>query len=99
MAEAGASVVEYYRGQAVAHGLAPTITMPDEHVVDAEISAIRTFLARAASDASVQHLLEIGCGNGHLATVIHHTFGARFAYHGIDYTPEMIDLAKSRKLP
>jgi ubiquinone/menaquinone biosynthesis C-methylase UbiE len=99
MARDRVNVIDYYRDQAVANGLAPTATMPDAYVVDAEISAIRQFLWRATRDESLQRLLEIGCGNGHLATVIHHTFGGRFDYCGIDYTPEMIELAKSRKLP
>src|SRR4051812_21840221 len=73
--------------------------MPDEYVVEAEIAAAMTFLARIAIDHKPLRLLEIGCGNGSLAEVIHKRFGQQFDYIGIDYTIEMIELARSRNLP
>ncbi|MDX2143884.1 MAG: class I SAM-dependent methyltransferase [Rhodospirillaceae bacterium] len=99
MSERPFDVIGYYRAQAQSNGLAATVTMPDEYVVEAELKAIIAFLARAEPDTSVRRLLEIGCGNGHLASVIHRRFETRFDYTGIDYTQEMIDLAKSRSLP
>jgi ubiquinone/menaquinone biosynthesis C-methylase UbiE len=99
MAEKSVDTVGYYRSQAQSSGLAPTATMPDAHVVEAEIDAILRFLHKMADQSQFTRVLEIGCGNGYLASVIHRTFGNRFHYEGIDLTPDMVKLAKSRDLP
>jgi ubiquinone/menaquinone biosynthesis C-methylase UbiE len=99
MDEKRPDIIAYYKMQAATNGMAATVTMPDEFVVEAEVNAILAFLRNAAPRADMKNLLEIGCGNGYLAAQIHAEFGDRFLYRGIDLTPEMIQLAASRALP
>jgi ubiquinone/menaquinone biosynthesis C-methylase UbiE len=42
--------------------------------------------------------LEIGCGNGLLLAALSERFGQRFVLHGIDFTPDLLALAKDRGL-
>jgi ubiquinone/menaquinone biosynthesis C-methylase UbiE len=99
MAKNVVNTLSYYRDQAKAHGLSPTVTMPDRYVVEAEVDAIIRFLTNLSNRDDFFNILEIGCGNGHLASIIHATFGDRFRYTGVDLTPEMIELARMRGLP
>lgn len=94
-----ARITGYYRDQAAQSGLAATTTMPDEIVIESEVAAILRFADKAARESGIHRVLEVGCGNGHLAAEIDKAFGARFQYRGIDLTPEMIALARSRSLP
>lgn len=50
---------------------------------------------RLTSDDTV---LDLGCGAGHLAHMLHDSIGLR-NYTGIDFSTRMIDIAKSRGLP
>jgi ubiquinone/menaquinone biosynthesis C-methylase UbiE len=86
----------YYREQAEKCGLEGTSTMPDEVVRTRELQAIFACLDRIAEPEDC--LLEIGCGNGLLLTHL----AARYPglqLTGVDYTPAMVDLARSRALP
>lgn len=86
----------YYRDQAKTCGLEGTSTMPDEVVRTRELQAIFACLDRIAEPED--SLLEIGCGNGLLLANLAARYpGLRLT--GIDYTPAMVDLARSRALP
>jgi len=41
-------------------------------------------------------LLDIGCGSGYYSEVIDHWDAGLFSYHGVDYSPTMIDIARAR---
>ncbi len=43
-------------------------------------------------------LLDVGCGNGLALASLRHRFPA-LALGGVDYTPDMVDLARERRLP
>jgi ubiquinone/menaquinone biosynthesis C-methylase UbiE len=85
----------YYREQATSFGLDSASTMPDQVVRERELQAIFAVLDRLMKTAS--RLLEIGCGNGLLLTQLRDRYpGASLT--GIDYTPAMVELARSRAL-
>ena len=90
-------VREHYRGEATNHQLAPTSTMADLVTREAEIDAVLACLAHALGDRSEAQVLEVGCGNGHLLAELRSRFPG-IALHGIDFSPEMIELARSRGL-
>jgi ubiquinone/menaquinone biosynthesis C-methylase UbiE len=86
----------YYREQATTFGLDGSSTMPDQVVRERELQAIFAVLDRVMKPAS--RLLEIGCGNGLLLAQLR----ARYpdaSLTGIDYTPAMVELARSRAVP
>jgi len=91
-------VVEaHYRAEADTQGLSPSSTMPDNIVRNKEIEAVRAYLRVLSPDPSVR-TLEIGCGNGLLLSVLHDDHPSN-RYWGIDSTPEMVELARSRRIP
>ncbi len=92
-------VVEgHYRTEADAQGLDPASTMPDEIVRGKEIEAIRGYLRVFSAGQRSIKALEIGCGNGHLLSLLHQEFPT-ISFSGIDYTARMVELAQSRRLP
>src|SRR6185312_7939525 len=87
-----------YARQAAARGSSSDCTMQDEVTRERELSAIHEFLQLLAGDAQCRRVLEIGCGNGFLLSQIVEWFGDRFHLVGVDATPEMIEIARSRRL-
>ena len=92
-------VIDYYRRQAQEHEASPQSTMPDAIVREREVEAFLRFLDQAAPRKGRPRLLEIGCGNGFLLSAIAARFGRRFELHGIDATPELVELARRRGIP
>lgn len=93
-----AHILSHYKTEAERHGLSRLSTMQDEFIRDNEvrfiIGELRHSLERWAPDASV---LELGCGNGYLLSVLETEFPA-VRLHGLEYTPELLALAQSRGL-
>ncbi|HDR06726.1 MAG TPA: class I SAM-dependent methyltransferase [Candidatus Coatesbacteria bacterium] len=87
---------EHYRAEALECGLSKQSTMRDVFVRDAELKAILGFLARVASAFDSPELLEVGCGNGYTAERIAEALGLCFT--AVDFSPEMLELARSRGL-
>ena len=88
-------VRQHYLDQARTLGKAPESTMPDKVVRAREIDAILATLQILSAESL--RILEIGCGNG---TLLDHL--ARAGYSdviGVDFLPEFVELAKSRRLP
>jgi len=67
-------ILDHYRREASEHDLRPTSTMKDETTREFEISSIMACLGHAATRASLGRLLEIGCGNGYLLSLIRDRF-------------------------
>lgn len=91
-------VLQHYREQALNHQLRDSSTMPDEIVRDRELASIRSYLSIMVCDNANANLLDIGCGNGHLLSVLRYDYPGLHLW-GIDFCKEMVDLASSRKLP
>lgn len=87
-------IVSHYRSQALQHGTKAISTMPDEVVKDKEEQAILAFLARFAHAQDYHRLLEVGCGNGRLLSIIRARFRSAFTLTGLDLTPEMMAIAR-----
>lgn len=97
-------ILEHYRQQALEHGHLASSTMLDQTTREKEIAAIlsaidsvRELHSDKISANAVLRLLEIGCGNGYLLQAIRNEF-ANMSLTGLDYTPEMVQLAREREL-
>lgn len=91
-------ILEHYRQEASEHDLRPTSTMKDETTREFEISSIMACLAYATARTSPERLLEIGCGNGYLLSLIRERVSS-IDLVGLDLSPEMVELANKRNIP
>jgi ubiquinone/menaquinone biosynthesis C-methylase UbiE len=93
------AILEHYKSEAASQGTEPSSTMRDHITREREVSAtLRALEHVAALPVPAREVLEIGCGNGHLLEVIRRRWPA-LALRGLEYTPEMVDLARGRDLP
>jgi len=77
---------------------APESTMLDQHIRQAEVDAIWGALAKIAPEfKGGLDALEIGCGNGYLLSVLAWKL-PRVRFSAIEFTEELLEIAKSRKL-
>lgn len=83
-------VYRHYQKQANEHGLSLKSTMPDQNIRKFEIKNISKYLN------SGQHCLEVGCGNGAASIEILKIIDVNL--FAIDFSKEMIDLAKKQDL-
>jgi SAM-dependent methyltransferase len=83
-----ADISTLYAHEAEKHGLSGASTIQDFRTRHLEVEAIASYLR---DDISV---LEIGCGNGYLATRMIETFSIRL--QGFDLSNELISLAKAQ---
>lgn len=88
-------ILEHYRKQAELHGKEASSTMPDNIVREKEQALILSFI-RIIGRSSTS-ILDIGCGNGftvgHLLKQMPDNI-----YTGLDFTPELIDIANDRNI-
>ena len=90
-------ILEHYRKEAQEHALAASSTMADRTTRELEVEAILRCLELVSSASSMDSLLEVGCGNGHLLGVIRERFPG-VDLTGTDYTPDMVELAGRREV-
>ena len=70
--------------------------MRDDVVRNREIEAIRRLLDHVTqSHPAARAVVDIGCGNGYLLESLHETH-ASLDLSGLEYTPEMVEIAKAR---
>jgi ubiquinone/menaquinone biosynthesis C-methylase UbiE len=81
-------VREYWTRQAREHGPSPSASWSDHRVIEMEIAEITKHLADG------DKVLDVGCANGYSS--MRFACAHRIQLRGLDYVPEMIDLAKSR---
>lgn len=91
------TILNYYRQQAEEVGLDPSSTMKDLTTREFEVQAVMRSLEELDAVDDDTAMLEVGCGNGHLLQAIRGRFG-QLGLTGIDYSPDMIQLAASRKI-
>ena len=90
-------ILDHYRREAEEHGTEPSSTMRDEITRGRELDAVVRVTARLAGRGQLEQLLEIGCGNGLLLAELRDRFPT-LALTGLEYSPEMAELARGRRL-
>lgn len=89
----------HYRHVAETHGPSPRSGMEDDFVREKELDWISRYqdLARLRHQRPLQ-ILDLGCGNGYtLARLSEKSLPDR--YWGLDFSDELLEIAKSRNLP
>lgn len=92
-------ILEHYKKLAKVHGASSTMSMEDQFIRSAEDQFFLHHLLHITGRQRKLsfRVLELGCGNGYLAQKINEVF-TELDYTAIDYSPELIDIAKSRML-
>src|SRR5947209_3432687 len=80
-------VKSFWSNEAVKHGSAPLATAPDNIYRKREIADVCEALAGA------KRVLDVGCGNGY-STAAYAKALPSASFIGIDFSPEMIGMAK-----
>jgi ubiquinone/menaquinone biosynthesis C-methylase UbiE len=90
---------EHYRQQAEKHGASPLSTMEDEIVRARELELMVHLLAATgrASRKKSRRVLDLGCGNGHALEVVGRAHPGN-RYWGLDFSKELLAVARARKL-
>ncbi len=83
-------ILNHYRSEVEQHGLDGTITIKDDRTRRLEVEALSSYIRNG------YRVLETGCGNGYVAQMIVEKFEVEL--DGIDFSPEMIELAQKREL-
>lgn len=83
-------IVSHYRSEAEKHGMEGTSTIQDIRTRHLEMEAIFSYIREG------ERVLEVGCGNGYVAQAIVQKFVVEL--DAIDFSPEMIAVAKKRKI-
>ncbi|MBT9585548.1 class I SAM-dependent methyltransferase [bacterium] len=79
---------EFWSQQAILHGQKPDASWSDYRVIEMEIREIISFLQDG------DRVLDVGCANGFSS--IQFVMSKALRVHGVDYIPEMIDMARQR---
>ena len=91
-------IIKHYNKVAEKFGLSPSSTIGDQYIRQAEIKFfIESLKTKILNKGEGQSLFDIGCGNGHLLSVIRQEF-PELKLFGLDFHPELTKLAQSRKL-
>jgi ubiquinone/menaquinone biosynthesis C-methylase UbiE len=88
-------ILAHYRREAETHGTDATSTMKDGVTRGREIEGVKDVMRVLRERGGTQRVVDIGCGNGYLLEVLRHEFHD-LDLVGIEYTPEMVELARSR---
>lgn len=93
-------ILKHYEKLAKLWGLGPRSSIQDPEIRNAEIEYIlgEVFEQLKRSPQKNLRVLEIGCGNGHLLSQLAENF-PQLELFGIEFTPELYELAKGRELP
>jgi len=88
-------IKKYYKDLADQNGISPFTTSPDEIMRKKEIELIRKFFLMIKGNGL--RVLDLGCGNGYTISFLRETSHEN-AYFGLDFSEELIDIAKKRQL-
>ncbi len=93
-------ILRHYEKLAKLWGLGPRSSIQDLEIRNTEIEFILGEVFESLKKSAKKNLrvLEIGCGNGHLLSQLAEHF-PQLELFGIEFTPELYDLAISRELP
>lgn len=92
--------LDHFKKVAQNSGLQANSTMEDPYIRESEVGfileAIETYINRTGPGNQLS-LLDVGCGNGYLLSVISERF-PDLALYGVEFTPELYKLAQSRAI-
>lgn len=93
-------ILDHYAQVSKQEGHLESCTMADQKIRELEskfiLDSIRSFIAGNSTENI--KLLDVGCGNGFTLDLVHREF-PRIQISGIEYTPELRDLANKKGLP
>jgi ubiquinone/menaquinone biosynthesis C-methylase UbiE len=89
----------HYKAVAEQHGASPRSSMEDQFVREKEIECITNFY-RFVKEESHHPLkvLELGCGNGYTLEAMS-SMDRTDQFWGVDFSEELLDIARQRKIP
>src|SRR5437870_3053639 len=96
-----AVILAHYRREALKYGADPKSTIDDETIREHEIAAILQLMDHVLARRPVERhsrVIDIGCGNGYLLAVLRSRY-PELDLTGIEYSPEMLDVARRREVP
>jgi len=86
---------KHYREVAEKYGLGSNSTMEDETIRDGELRLIAAFVAGLGRVS--KRVLDLGCGNGYALEMLHRSH-PRHRYTGVDFSTDLLALARRRDL-
>jgi len=89
-------IKKHYKEQAEKYGTSKQMSMKDTNTRDMEVEEIIKYLRIIKTNYRNPKILEIGCGNGYTAGEINEKLNLGLI--GIDFSEDLIRIAKSRKL-
>jgi 2-polyprenyl-3-methyl-5-hydroxy-6-metoxy-1,4-benzoquinol methylase len=103
-------ILSHYARLAKNYGLSSTSSMKDSYIREIETKFIcdevqrhvKSLAINGSKEDPVHAILEVGCGNGHLLSCLHslgEQMGVKLSLSGIEFTPELLELAQARNLP
>lgn len=95
-----AYIQNHYKSIATNFGLSGSSTIQDPFIRKSEIEFFISEIRKIKQDQKNDKLsiVDIGCGNGYLLSELSKEFPS-FTLHGLEFNPELCQLAKSRELP
>ena len=93
-------IKEHYRKQAKNHGESKLSTMEDEFTREKETQAILStidFLLSKNILPKIIKILEVGCGNGYLMSILSSKYCGE-SFYAIEYCDELLNIARKRNL-
>ena len=94
-------ILDHYKKVASNHSTDSNCTIQDPRIREAEVyfivNSIEKFLENSNKKQSLINVVDLGCGNGHLLSVIRQKFPDLNLF-GIEFTPELFEIAKNRQI-
>src|SRR4051794_23114833 len=93
MTEAGEEIKRYWEGRAAADAASPQVTTNDVYLRTLELATLVETIK--ALDPSPATMLDVGCGDGRTTVEVSQAISGLVTL-GVDYSANMIALARSR---
>lgn len=90
-------IKKHYQSEAKKYGKSFRSTMDDDVVRERETQMILEVCRYLSRTGKTLKILDLGCGNGYTLSMLSRKF-PKHRYTGIDYTKEMVDICKQRKM-
>jgi len=90
-------IKKHYQSEAEKYGKSFRSTIEDETVRERETQMILEVCRYLTWRGKTLKILDLGCGNGYSLSILTRKF-PNYKYTGIDFTKEMVDICKQRKM-
>ena len=91
-------ILSHYKNIARQYGTRADSTLRDKHIRSCEVDFVLLSLYEyMATHQKLPRLLDLGCGNGYLISVLHDCF-PEMEILGVEFSPELLAVARSRNL-